>query len=100
MRKTEAVKKANMVILMRLISFHMRDGIPREGSHPPERDHIPQKGSHLQRGMASPERDITVLVRNNNTFDTIYEWWGFFWGCNLVMCFFSLPSQDLYCLSW
>ncbi len=33
-------------------------------------------------------KSITVLVRNNNTFDTIYEWYGYDAGCFKAYAFF------------
>ncbi len=84
---------------------------PQTGITSLDRDHIPKQGSHPQRGITSSIRDLirvspfflaschcnvyiiitykstwkllynTPILRNYNTFDTIYEWWGYDAGC-------------------
>ena len=39
-------------------------------------------------------KNITVLVRNNNTYDTIYEWYSYDAGCFKAYAFFF---TDYYC---
>ena len=73
------VMKMKAVILVKLCS---------------EEDTGSEEGRRGDLDETSLLKNITVLVRNNNTFETIYEWWGYDAGCFQSVCVFFCNKHD------